>query len=664
MQLRLNPGGLLKWTSDLADPATVASCPAASIPVAQRESSAMQNRIPASVLRRSLRITLLASLWTLAGCVGGAWNRAVDEDTPAAYYRFLREHAESKYAAQARERLEYHKLLANPSIAGFEAFRKKHPTSNLLAELKPSLEAPAFELARARGTSGAYREFLSEFPSGKLAARAIGNATYLEEHAYFGDPVRLADFAQIHPESDFAPEAQRTAETVDAHQSAGFDRLGLRFAIDPSTAEARRVRQTLEQRIHELAMRAGIQLVVLPDRPVRGGPDVVLEVSHREEPVVEPAQKGKLVQPAMLGITRLVLRATSTGSVISERTFEIRVDDKQHVTGTSVLFSGAAPRYWQDFFVPFARWNNERTVRPALDLARPVVDVVGMGDRTVVLYEDGDLELFDLADPHAPVKLAGYDRGENFKKWSGVRVMGDRVAIFGEEGLELIRFDQGRPMRERTWTRGEIGRVLGLAAVGKELVIVGAKGMQVIDLESGTIRRAMRRVIQGIGAAGQALVFADGESIYVSNLDLLVDERVIAQLKLGKTFGPNHVRVIDRTAIVTGPGGAMVIDVSTAERPRVVGKLFSREIGEVVDATQVDGRIYLVGQRGLQVLNRKLDGVEETVDVGARTRVSALGRHLVTADGGGLQVVDASPWAERSMPAALAPQAPGPAAAR
>jgi len=619
----------------------------------------MQNRIPPSV-RRSLRIAFLASLWALTGCVGGAWNRAVDEDTPAAYYRFLRDHAESRYAAEARERLEYHKLLANPSIAGFETFRKKHPKSYLLAQLKPSLEEPAFALARARGTSGAYREFLTEFPSGKLAARAIGNATYLEEHAYAGDPVRLADFAQIHPESDFAAEALRTAETVKAHESAGFGQLGLRFAIDPSTAEVRRVRQTLEQRINELAMRAGIRLVVLPDQtrpsdtPIRGGPGLVLEVAHREQSVVEPAQKGRHVQPAMLGVTRLVLRDASTGSVVSERTFEIRVDDKEHVTGTSVLFSRSAPRYWQDFFVPFARWNNDRTVRPALDLARPVVDVEGMGDRTVVLYEDGDFDLFDLADPHAPVKLASYDRGENFKKWSGVRVIGERVAIFGEEGLELVRFEQGRAMRERSWSRGEIGRVLGLAAVGRELVIVGAKGMQVIDLESGTIRRAMRRVIQGIGSTGKALVFADGESIYVSNLDLLVDERVIAQMKLGKTFGPNHVRVIDRTAIVTGPGGALVIDVSVAERPRVVGKLFAREIGEVVDATRVDGRIYLVGQRGLQVLNRKLDGVEETVDVGARTRVSAMGRHVITADGGGLQVVDASPWAERAVPAAPA----------
>ncbi|MEZ4281330.1 MAG: hypothetical protein R3F21_17135 [Myxococcota bacterium] len=614
------------------------------------------SRRPRAVFSRALRSSLSRSLFllvcaALAGCAGGAWNRAVDEDTPAAYYRFLRDHAESKHAAEARERLEYHKLLANPSLAAFEAFRKRHPQSALLASLKPALEKPAFDLARTRGTASAYREFLSEFPSGPLSARAIGNATYLEAQAFRGDPARLADFARLHPESDFAAEATRTAETVAARARTGHERLGVRFAIAADTPEARRVRQTLEDRIRELALRAGIQLSILPDGPSEGGPDLVLEVQHHEEAVTSAPEPGRLGQRVVLGVTRLALQDAARDRTISERQFEIRVEDKAHVPGTSVLFSAAAPRYWQDFFVPFARWNNDRTVRPAFALDRPVVDIEGMGDRSVVLYENGDFDLFDLADPHAPVKLASYVRGENFKKWSGVRVIGQRVAIFGEEGLELVRFDSGRATRERSWTRGEIGRVLGIAPVGGELVTVGAKGMQIIDLEKGTIRRAMRRVIQGLDAAGAALVFADGESIFVSKLDLVVDERVIAQMKLGRTFGPDHVRVIDRTAIVTGPGGALVIDISVAERPRVVGKLYAREIGEVFDATRIDGRIYLVGQRGLQVLNRKLDGVEETVDVGARTRVSAMGRHLVTADAGGLQVVDGSPWAVHSLPA-------------
>lgn len=600
-------------------------------------------------------IALFGVLGTLTGCLGGAWKQTLAEDTPAAYYRFLREHGESKYATEARERLDYHKLLANPSLAGFEAYRRKYPTSALLSQLKPALERPAFDFARALGTSTAYRAFLTEFPDGTLAARAIGNATYLESRGFGGDPKRLAEFARSHPESDFAPEAARTAETVATRHTRGSNRLGLRFDIDASTPEARRVRVKLEERIRELALRAGIALVVLPEGPVRSGPAMVLEVAHREEAVDQVDEGAGLARPGVLGRTRLVLRDGESGHAILERTFEIRLEGKAHVPGSSVLFSAAAPRYWEEFFVPFARWNNDRAVRPALDLGRPVVDVAAAGDRAAVLYEDGGLDVFDLADPQKPAKLASYDRSERYRKWSGVRLLGSRIAIFGEDGLELLRLDEGRPQRERAWGRAEIGRVLGIAPVGEELVVVGAQGMQVVDPAKGTLRRAMRRVLQGVDAVGDVLVLADGESVFVSRLALLEEQRVIAQMKLGRTFGPSQVRIVDRTALVTGPGGTLIVDVSIAERPRIVGKLFARETGEVLDATKIDGRVYLVGQRGLLVLTPRLDGVEETVDVGARTRIAPMRRHLVTVDGRGLQVVDGSPWSLRSLPASAAP---------
>ena len=176
--------------------------------------------------------------------------------------------------------------------------------------------------------------------------------------------------------------------------------------------------------------------------------------------------------------------------------------------------------------------------------------------------------------------------------------------------------------------------------------------MQILDLATGKIRRVMRRVLMSVATAGETLVFVDGESIYLSNLELLAQNRVIAQMKLGKTFGPNNVRVLDRSAIVTGPGGALVIDLRNPAQPKAIAKLSTHDVGDVVDATRVRGRVFLVGKRGLQVLNRSLDRVEETIDVGERDRVTAMGRHLVTADRLGLQIVDATPWADASAPAA------------
>ncbi len=609
-----------------------------------------------SKLGHGFRLACVLLLLSILGCASSAWKRALEEDTPAAYHRFMRDHGDSKYAELAREHLDFHQLERNPTLAGFEAFRRQYPDSELIVELHPILEEPAFEVARARGTAEAYRDFLAGFGGGSLAARAEGNAVYLEAGGFGGDAEALAAFAARHPESDFAAEAARTARAVASRRTSRFDRVGLVLDVSPTTPEAKRVRQALLDRIEALMDRVDVELVVLPERssPAGGsrfsGPR--LEVTHVEYEVDREVHAGELVRPAMLGQTQVVLRESEGGAVIASRRFEVRVEDKAYVPGTSVLFSAASPKYWEAFFVPVARWRNDRTIRPPFDLGRPVVDLDGVGERVVVLYEDGDFDLLGLADPTQPVRLATYQRGEDYKKWSGVRILDDRVAIFGEEGLELVRFTREGPIAEKTWSRGQIGRVLSLAPLGDRLVIVGAKGMQLLDPATGTLRRIMRRVLLSVATTGETLVFVDGESIYVSTLDLLADNRVVAQMKLGKTFGPDHVRVLDRAAIVTGPGGALIIDLRNPEKPKALARLAPRDLGQVVDATRIRGRIFLVGERGLEVLDRSLTRVEETIDVGERNRVTVMGRHLVTADGMGLQVVDATPWGESSVPAA------------
>lgn len=608
-------------------------------------------------IRRLVRPVLLGlALISLSGCASSAWNRALDEDTPAAYLRFMRDHGDSKYAESARERLDFHKLKRNPTLAGYEDFRRSYPDSELFDALRPVLEAPAYEAARARGTAEAYREFARSFAGSEYAARAEGNAVYVEAAGFGGDPARLASFARRHPTSDFAAEAARTAESVEQRRQARFDRVGVVFDIPASTPQRSQVRTALYDHIEDLLERVELDLVEINDSVMQGatgaGAMARLEVRHRESAVDSSVHEGQIARPARLGQTELVLRDGPGGAVIGSRRFEIRLEDKQHVPGTSVLFSPASKKYWKEFFVPVARWRNDHSIRPAITLGRTVVDVDAAGDRTAVLYEDGDFDVLGLADPTAPVRIASYQRGEDYKKWSGIRILGDAIAIYGEEGLEIVGFGSAGPVVEKSWPRGDIGRVLAVAPLEDRLVIVGAKGMQLLDRETGAMRRVMRRVVMGVDLAGDTLVFTDGESIYLSNLQLLTQNRVIAQMKLGRTFGPSEVSVLDSAAIVTGPGGALVIDVRDPQKPRAVAKLSTREVGEIGDATRVRGRVFLVGERGLQVLSRRLDHVEETVDVGERQRVTVMGRHLVTAGAEGLQVVDATPWAEVSVPAA------------
>ncbi|MCP4905464.1 MAG: hypothetical protein GY910_10835 [bacterium] len=618
-----------------------------------------------SIASLGLRSLLIAALLAATGCVGGAWKKTLEEDTPAAYYRFMREHGDSEFSGEARERLDFHKLHRSPTVTGFEVFRKRYPESDLIEKLYPVLQKPAFEEAQARGTAAAYRGFLAGFARGDFAARAEGNAVFMEATGFGGDPRQLAIFAERYPLSDFAPEARRTVEAVAARQTGRIDRIGLVMEIAATTPEIKRVRDALVDRVMKMTERVGVELVAIPDRldasQADRYPQARLEVSHIEQPVDHQVKAGELARPAVLGATRVVLREREGGAVIADRRFEIRVEDKAHVSGTSVLFSAVSPRFWDEFFVPIARWRNDRTVRPPTLLDRPVVDLDGFGDRIVVLYESGHFDLIGLSDPLEPVKLATYSRSENFKKWTGIRAIGERVAIYGEEGLELIRFTAKGPVVEKAWNRGEIGRVLSLAPLGDSIVLVGAKGMQLLDPVEGTVRRVMRRVLMSVAAVGDTVVFVDGESIYLSSMALLAENRVIAQMKLGKTFGPNNVRALDDAAVVTGPGGALVIDLRNPGQPKAVAKLSTREIGKVVDATRVRGRTFLVGERGLQLLNRRLDRVEETIDVGERNRVSVMGRHVVTADAQGIQVVDATPWSESPRPAAAGPRPGAPA---
>ncbi|MEZ4291472.1 MAG: hypothetical protein R3E53_13410 [Myxococcota bacterium] len=139
---------------------------------------------------------------------------------------------------------------------------------------------------------------------------------------------------------------------------------------------------------------------------------------HVEQALAADAAGGALARPLVQGVTEVVFRDRPSGEAIAQRRFEVNVEDKAHVPGTSVLFSAAGRRFWDEFFVPLARWRNDHTIRPPIALGRPVVDVDGAGDRAIALYEDGDFDLLGLEDPMEPVTLAHYSRGEDHEKWA------------------------------------------------------------------------------------------------------------------------------------------------------------------------------------------------------------------------------------------------------
>ena len=108
--------------------------------------------------------------------------------------------------------------------------------------------------------------------------------------------------------------------------------------------------------------------------------------------------------------------------------------------------------------------------------------------------------------------------------------------------------------------------------------------------------------------------------------------------------------------MVLSESGLVWIDVSSPSRPRVVSRLATREVGAIQDATVLAGRLLLLGPRGLQVSDRSGERIVGSVDVGARHRLDASGRHVVLVGENQLQVVDISAFvARRPSAAAVAP---------
>lgn len=610
---------------------------------------------------RSAIVFALLGATTLAGCADRAWEAALRADEPAAYYRYIRDHADSDHVPDAQERLDYHKLKRNLSLERYAEFVEKYPNSALSRQIRPQLEPHAFAAARAVGTPAAYQAFLEQFPDGDLADRARGNATFREAGGFGGRPSALAGFAKDHPLSDFANEARRSAATANAVDRSRFNEVSLVIKISPSTPEARKLENRFLEIAQEAYARAGIRLVPVPEivDPATATrlPVPRLTITHDEHPVATTMKGKELSRPGHLGRTRVTLQADDSAPAIFDREFTLRVDSSEHVPGTSVLSSTAAPRYWASFFVPVAGSPTNLLLRPEYPLAAEPVAVDAVGDRSVVLFEDGRFQLIELADPENPVVLAEYVRPNDLKKWSGVRILGDRVAIFGEEGIEFVGFTEGGPRVVKAMTRSEIGTVFGIEPIDDQLLIAGARGLMSMDPASGTVEILVRRVVQGLAVVGETVVFTDVESVFVSDLTLLEQNRVHAQQKLGRAFDPGIVRSLGRRAVVIGATGVVVIDLTRPQNPRLTAKLMARDIGRVDDATSIGDRTFLVGERGLLLMDPGATRVVESIDVEGKRRVAPMGRHVVTIGDRGLQVVDATPLVITNVPAAGPPSA-------
>ena len=600
--------------------------------------------------RFTIALSVAAAMLSL-GCTGMAWKKALRTDSAAGYYQYIRDHPKSDYVADAEQRIAFHKVLRRPDLTGYRRFQSEYPDSMLLPKLRVAIEELAFEAAMAAGTADAYRSFQKEFADGTNVRRAAGNAEYLAANGFGHRPAELQAFASRYPESDFAAEAQRSLQALETRSQTRFRRVGLEIKIRRGTPEAKRIAKAFSDRAAKIYRDSGLELV-----PARRGvelPEMRLTIQHGEKLESATVKGGEMSRAGVVARTRVTLRRGAKGPVVWSRDFQIRVLPHQRIAGASLLFASEPSKlYWEDFFVPVATWESRAAVRSAVELGDKVVAVDADQSRAVILYGSGDFQLWGLSDPEAPVLLAEYDRASEIEHFHGVRIIDDRVVLFGQDGLEIVHFGAEGPKPAVTRSRGEVGSIAALEPVRDGLLLASSQGLLLTDRKGGNARRVMRRMILGMSAMGENLVLADGDTVFVSTVELLRQQKVIAKLRLGREFKPARVRVADEHAVVMGDTGVVILRIPRSGKPRVVAKLNRASSGEVRDALSMAGRIFLVGSRGVQLLDLDRQRVAEAVDVVPRQHVARSGRHLVLVGDDRLQVVDGLPFADlRPLPA-------------
>lgn len=579
-----------------------------------------------------------------SGCGARAWQQAMSLDEPAGYHRFLREHGSSGYAEEARRRLEFSRLRAQPSYEGFLTFRARYPDDPLVAELSRFVEHARFHAARAAGSIEDYQDFVDQFPDSDLRERARGNANYLRSIGFATNPAGLAAFAQKFPHSDYAAAAQRSISLVETARHR-VSRVGLLMEVAAPQAGEGLLRRDFSDRARRAWQAQGVDLVEVSSEadPLAARLPALLHIQHREDEVPASMQGGEMRPPGVLAKTRIALDLGDSPERVWLRDFALRARAYQRTLDSSVLYSPGARDFWRDFFVPVALWPNGRAVAPPLALYASPVAVDLEGSRAALLFADGSFEVHDVADAGEPVLLARYRRPRDLANFDGIQLHAGRVVIHGPGGVEVVSLGPDGAKRELQLGRETVGAVRGVEFLGDSIVAASSLGLLRIQADAEP-RVWMKGSMSGVARQGTYLLFGDETRIFSARAEDLDASRVAGSLRIPRGLDAVEFRTEGTRLAVLGRRGVLWVDVQDPTRLRLSARAELRDVGHVSDAADIGGRLLVLGERGLQILDEDGPRLVESLDVQARGRLSIWGRHAALVGDGQLQVVDLTPF--------------------
>ena len=595
------------------------------------------------------------ALVALSGCISLSWREAREIDTVAAYHRFLREHPNSGHADKARERLEYQRAKVHPTLVSFEGFEGRYPHSPLLDDLEVHVEPLYFEKARDRNTSEAYEEFLRRYPDGRFTARARGNHVYLGKVRAYPSPRQLEWFVATHPESDFVPVVRQTLELIDLQRRAGIQRLGVKVRVGPGVKGEERIRRGFAGLVHRAYEKYGIEVFLLDPRGgIPTGTDAWMQFDYNEVPA-----EGTFGRRTLMAHCRVRLFHQSSNEPIWDRTFEAPAE---HTTGRGqrddpTVFGSKRYRFWDEFFVPVSTWPTSRTRVFRQEFPNPVSAVDLLNDHAVVLLEDGSLEYYDLSNVLEPKLIRRHRHIRDLTRWTGVVLLpGDRVVTYGPNGAEVIDLSGNVAQALARWEPLEVGEVAAGARSGPTVLLAGQRGLFGVRAMRNppTLHRLTEEPLVGVAIRDQYVHLVMNRGLMVTNAADLVrwsaagggaSAPALRRLVFPSGFQAKRTHPHDDVLFVLGERSVVEVDLTDSLAPRVARQVDSESFGKIHDLVAVGDRLYMVGDRGLEVADRDGIWLADRIQVEANRRVVPMGRFLVLAGGPVLEVLDVSPYA-------------------
>lgn len=595
-------------------------------------------------------LAALLFLMVAAACATSEWDRVRSKDSAEEYRRFVQLRPESPYRDEALERAGFLDLRDDPDWEAFEAFRDKYPHSDYVRRAAIFFEEESYERARRVGTAAAYQEFLQSFNDGEYAANARAAVEYLSNDGFSTDPQALSDFIRRHPQSEYGTEARRALEMLQVRQGKRFKRVGLRIEIDGSVASPDRVQRSFRKRAEAAYAESPVKLVT--DSAFTGEVDGWITIRHSENSTVAKVTDGKMLPPGVLAVTELSFTPVASNDPIFRERFTLRVSESERRADRSILFTPRSELYWNVFFVPMATWPTQLARRGDWKSGEPLLDIDITGDRAIALSRDGTFHAVAVADPAHPAEVAQFRAKRERVDYEGVRRYSNAIVAFGQDGVRVMVIDgDGEAGEVASWDRGAVGAVRDIERVGNDLIVVSSRGVLRVPLQGGDVTPLISGKLKAVAHSGDRVYLLDDQWLYAVEAGAIRRDAVKGLAHFERGFDAKDLRVAGSIAAVVGEKEVMCLYVGGSGRAKVMSRLRRDEVGEVSDVAILGGRVFLLGSRGLQIVDPRRGTVLDSVDVDARQTLSATGRLLVAGGDDGMQLIDATPWMQSATPA-------------